>query len=107
MSYPEGHWLAHTCVMGACLAHRRDTYWNPQERRWVHPDGWPCEALASLPEPYSRAPWLPTGLARLRAWMTDHEACIAGHRCPPCEELFRVTGGTYPSGVADVAGPPS
>jgi hypothetical protein len=57
-SYPDGHWLNHTCVMGTCLAHRRGTYWNPQERQWVHADGWPCEDLAGQPEPWSARPIL-------------------------------------------------
>jgi hypothetical protein len=37
------------CVSGCCLAHRRETYWNIQDRCWVHTDGWPCPALAGLP----------------------------------------------------------
>jgi len=39
------------CTMAVCLAHRMDSYWNLQERRWVHASGWPCEPMADCPEP--------------------------------------------------------
>jgi hypothetical protein len=38
------------CNRASCLAHRRAMYWNLQEGRWVHADGWPCEAEAELAE---------------------------------------------------------
>ena len=39
------------CIAGSCLAHRRGTYWNLQDAAWVHTDGWPCDALADVPDP--------------------------------------------------------
>lgn len=36
------------CCMATCLAHKRGLYWNLQDHAWVHPDGWPCPALAGL-----------------------------------------------------------
>ncbi len=37
--------------MAICLAHHMDSYWNLQQRRWVHASGWPCDGMAGCPEP--------------------------------------------------------
>jgi hypothetical protein len=37
--------------MTCCLAHRRQSYWNLQDRAWVHADGWLCDSLAGQPAP--------------------------------------------------------
>ena len=39
------------CTMMMCVAHRREGYFNLQDRAWVHSDGWPCEPMAAIPAP--------------------------------------------------------